>query len=146
MLRPNCLSAAFEQLDSFNRAASGRNGKFTRLFSGRKSSPKTPNKESPAKSDPATPPTQASMSLDDMLIYQPVCDVVLGHEPCCFVAITLSSIALQACKICHCQAYRRNVCSCAGLHTNLFAEAQRRQRQQSSEDVRGRAEVHDRGW
>lgn len=60
------------QLDSFNRAASGRNGKFTRLFSGRKSSPKTPNRESPAKSDPATPPTQPNLSLDDMLIYQPV--------------------------------------------------------------------------
>ncbi len=60
------------QLDSFNRAASGRGGKLGRLFSGRKSSPKTPGKESPAKSDPATPPTQPNLSLDDMLIYQPV--------------------------------------------------------------------------
>ncbi|KAK9917170.1 hypothetical protein WJX75_001536 [Coccomyxa subellipsoidea] len=58
------------QLDSFNRAATGR-GKFGRLFSGRKSSPKTPNKDSPAKSDPPTPSTQPSLSLDDMLIYQP---------------------------------------------------------------------------
>ena len=60
------------QLDSFNKAATGRSGKFTRLFSGRRGSPpKTPQNGSPAKSDPpATPSTQPSLSLDDMLIYQ----------------------------------------------------------------------------
>lgn len=66
------IQCTVAQLDSFNRAASGKSGKFGRLFSGRKSSPKTPGKDSPAKSDPPTPSTQPSLSLDDMLIYQPV--------------------------------------------------------------------------
>ncbi|CAK0740574.1 hypothetical protein CVIRNUC_001260 [Coccomyxa viridis] len=62
------------QVDSFNRASSGRGGKLGRLFSGRsRSSPKTPNTASPVKSDPPTPPTGPSLSLDDMLIYQPDC-------------------------------------------------------------------------
>ena len=61
------------QVDSFNRASSGRGGKIGRLFSGRsRSSPKTPNTASPVKSDPPTAPTGPSLSLDDMLIYQPV--------------------------------------------------------------------------
>lgn len=61
------------QVDSFNRASGGRTGKIGRLFSGRsRSSPKTPNTASPVKSDPPTPPTGPGLSLDDMLIYQPV--------------------------------------------------------------------------
>ena len=70
------------QVDSFNRASSGRGGKLGRLFSGRsRPSPKTPNTASPAKSDPPTPPTGPSLSLDDMLIYQPVRPSSLSFGP-----------------------------------------------------------------
>ncbi|KAK9815534.1 hypothetical protein WJX72_005298 [[Myrmecia] bisecta] len=60
------------QVDTFNKAASAKGGgKFSRLFSSRKSPLKTP---SPSGSTPATPgqPPQA-ITLDDMLVYQTDC-------------------------------------------------------------------------
>ena len=57
------------QVDSFNRHASGKGGgKLSRLFSTKKSP-----RGSPSPNGPATPqPSGGSISLDDMLLYQPV--------------------------------------------------------------------------
>ncbi|KAK9831534.1 hypothetical protein WJX81_006588 [Elliptochloris bilobata] len=77
--------ASHFQLDSFNRAASvSRSGKFARLFSSARKSPKTPGggsvAASPARSVESgsgaggvTPSSAPSLSLDDMLVYQNEC-------------------------------------------------------------------------
>ena len=71
------------QVDSFNRHASGKGGgKLSRLFSTKKSP-----RGSPSPSGPTTPqPSGGSISLDDMLLYQPVsfsCPEVLKATCCC---------------------------------------------------------------
>ena len=111
------------QVDSFNRHASGKGGgKLSRLFSTKKSP-----RGSPSPNGPATPqPSGGSISLDDMLLYQPV--------SCCCPAISEMTLLLhvmcqalgmpQSCQCCRLVALPDH-CGpcCATPHSMLDADA-----------------------